>query len=70
MVGSVSTLHKSLPVLSHLLSFKVYGIPPFYVGRLRPDPKRPRGTGGISSCSFLNSYSMCGTKPWEVSVAF
>lgn len=43
--------------------FRFYGVPSFYVGRLRPDPQRPLGAGGNSSCSFLNSYSMCGSKP-------
>lgn len=43
--------------------FRFYGVPSFYVGRLRPDPWRPLGAGGNSSCSFLNSYSMCGSGP-------
>lgn len=43
--------------------FRFYGVPSFYVGRLRPDPWRPLGAGGNSSCSFLNSYSMCGSEP-------
>lgn len=27
-------------------------------------------TIGISPCSFFNSYSMCGTKPWEAPCPF
>lgn len=53
--GSVSTLHKSLPMLSHLLSFQGFTpFPPSLCGQTKPgSPWRPLGTGDGSSCASV-----------------